>query len=99
MFKCAECGSMFEETVSKLFTDLETGYQMNVNLCPCCQSEDIENAFPCAECGEYFTEDELTEGLCAKCETEIQSDFKDFLKGLTTAKYNYLKESGYWEDI
>lgn len=74
MYKCVEC-----ETV---FADPETWEEdrgefwgvsccETVSGCPECRG-DYEEVFECRECGEWFFEDELTDGLCEECRENME---------------------------
>lgn len=69
MYKCVDCGTVFyhpttwEEDRGEFWgsrcSEIMSG-------CPYCKG-DYEEAFECDECGEWFFDDELDDGLCADC--------------------------------
>ena len=72
MYKCTECGAIFEYPASWEesrgecfgFPAYETMYG-----CPKCRG-DFEEAKECEECGEWHFRDELDDGLCKSCQEE-----------------------------
>ena len=75
MYKCVDCGHIFEEgDQAEWYEDrgeycgIPCGELMTG--CPKCHGY-YEEATECKECGEWFLEDELHDGLCESCqETE-----------------------------
>lgn len=67
MYKCLDCGEIFEEPASVRethgFTD---GFAETFYMCPHCNG-DYEEAKQCKECGDWHTEGELYDGWCEKC--------------------------------
>ena len=63
MFKCCECGHLFEEGEQARWTE-EHGEKWDG--CPLCRGG-YEEVHQCKECDEWHTEDELYEGWCEKC--------------------------------
>ena len=61
MYKCSNCGEIFEEPNTIKEDWGETFY-----VCPYCNG-DYEEVHQCKECGEWHTEDELYGGWCEKC--------------------------------
>ena len=61
MYKCSNCGEVFEEPNAIKEDWGETFY-----VCPYCD-DDYEEAHQCKECGEWHTENELYDGWCEKC--------------------------------
>ena len=61
MYKCSNCGEIFEEPNTIKEDWGETFY-----VCPYCNG-DYEEVHQCKECGEWHTEDELYDGWCEKC--------------------------------
>lgn len=70
MYYCENCETKFEEPskknityedyygVGNLFYDR---HQMDILVCPFCNSEDIQEMQKCDVCEEYFLEDDLTD--------------------------------------
>ena len=67
MYKCLDCGEVFEKPASVRethgFTD---GFAETFYMCPHCNG-DYEEAKQCDHCGEWNTEGELYDGWCEKC--------------------------------
>ena len=61
MYKCSNCGEIFEEPNAIKEDWGETFY-----VCPNCNG-DYEEAKQCKECDEWHTEDELYDGWCENC--------------------------------
>lgn len=57
VYICLHCGHHFEKIKVKSY-DSQTGFAEEV--CPDCDSEDIEEAGHCLKCGEYFPIDKET---------------------------------------
>ena len=75
MFKCTECGCVFEEGEEATWEESRGEFwgvscSETMSGCPECQG-DYEEAFECKGCGEYFFEDELDDGLCESCQDEL----------------------------
>ena len=69
MYRCCECGNLFEEGEQAVWEErhgLDTPPYEKFSGCPICKG-DYEEVHQCKECGEWYTEDELYEGLCEKC--------------------------------
>ena len=63
MYRCCECGNLFEEGEQARWTE-EHGEKWDG--CPLCRGG-YEEVHQCKECGEWHTEDELYDGWCEKC--------------------------------
>lgn len=67
MYKCLDCGEVFDEPASVRethgFTD---GFAETFYMCPHCNGN-YEEAKQCKECDEWHTENELYDGWCEKC--------------------------------
>lgn len=67
MYKCLDCGEVFDEPASVRethgFTD---GFAETFYVCPNCHG-DYEKAEQCDNCHEWHAENELYEGWCEKC--------------------------------
>ena len=69
MFKCCECGHLFEEGEQAVTYETHGFYQPpyeEIHSCPVCGG-DFEEVHQCKECGDWHTEDELYDGWCEKC--------------------------------
>ena len=66
-YQCHECDRSFEEP--DIITEthgLDTPPYEKIAVCPYCKGY-FEEMQECKICGEYFTEDELTSGVCDDC--------------------------------
>jgi hypothetical protein len=81
MYKCLECGAVFEEP--KFYKESRpygSGFAFEeLSGCPSC-GEGFENAYKCDSCGEYFTRDEMIDGVCKDCIEDVVSRNKNNLK-------------------
>ena len=71
MFKCCECGHLFEEGEQAIWYENQGECHGRIAMekfggCPICKG-DYEEVHQCKECGDWHTEDELYEGWCEKC--------------------------------
>lgn len=81
MYKCDECGEVFEEPVEQIE---DTGEIWNAS--PCCKS-DYERVNVC-ECGQTMG---IGEKFCEECQEEIQKKFNELLQSnFTEEEIEYL---------
>lgn len=78
MYRCIECGRIFEEGEEAVWYEDRGEYwgipcRERVTGCPSCRG-DYEEVFQCEECGEWFFEDELEDGLCEDCINEKEKN-------------------------
>ena len=67
MLVCTTCGAVREqEEVIKTDYNHEFHYDEIYYKCPCCGSDDFEEATKCKICGEYFYDEDNTE-VCEEC--------------------------------
>ena len=69
MYKCCECGHLFEEGEQAVTYETHGFYQPpyeEIHSCPVCGG-DFEEVHQCKECGDWHTDDELYDGWCEKC--------------------------------
>ena len=75
-YKCDHCVREFEEpdiiTETHGMTD---GSCEKIGVCPYCKGY-FEEMAQCRICGEYFTEDELSGGVCDECIYEHSTDIE-----------------------
>jgi DNA-directed RNA polymerase subunit RPC12/RpoP len=83
MYICVECGKIFEGVLA--WTEPH-GEQLCG--CPYCRGA-VEEAKECAICGEFYLEEDLTNGVCECCARE-EIDFSSAFRYLT--KTNRLRE-------
>ena len=63
MFKCCECGHLFEDGEQAVWTE---AHGEKWSGCPICNAG-YEEVHQCKECGDWHTENELYDGWCEKC--------------------------------
>ena len=69
MFKCCECGHLFEDGEQAVWEEKHgfiDGPFEKWSGCPLCKS-DYEEVHQCKECGDWHTENELYDGWCEMC--------------------------------
>jgi hypothetical protein len=71
MFKCCECGHLFEDGEQAIWYENQGECHGRIAMekfggCPMCKG-DYEKVHQCKECEDWHTEDELYEGWCEKC--------------------------------
>ena len=75
-YQCHECDRQFEEpdiiTETHGMTD---GSCEKIGVCPYCKGY-FEEMQECKICGEWYTEDELTSGVCDECIYEHSTDIE-----------------------
>ena len=77
MFKCNECGMVFNEPAT---CEEPHPYGMGsasetFACCPYCKGN-FEEAVKCEICGEWFTEDELFFGVCEDCKNNLVEEYR-----------------------
>ena len=104
MYICRDCGEIFSKP--ETYTENHPygmGYASETfGCCPCCGG-DYEEAVKCADCGEYFSDDELIDGMCEHCLKMAREEIaKVIAKSFPKDYINKLPESVFddiWEDI
>ena len=69
MYKCTECGYLFEEGEQAVWEErhgLDSPPYEKWSGCPVCKG-DYEEVHQCKKCGDWHSEDELYDGWCEKC--------------------------------
>lgn len=69
MYKCCECGNLFEEGEQAVWEEthgLDSPPYEKWSGCPICKG-DYEEVHQCKGCGDWHTDDELYDGWCEKC--------------------------------
>lgn len=69
MFKCFECGHLFERGEEKRYTEMHGESYL---ACPICGGS-YEEAEQCTRCGSHHHEDHLWNGLCIDCLGELMT--------------------------
>lgn len=81
-YVCMECGEVFDETDAEFDIEYDSGegsrggIVYSTMVCPCCRSEDIEEAKECPICGEHHGGDD---DICDNCAEEIRNAWDDLL--------------------
>lgn len=73
-YECHNCGRRFEKP--DIITEthgLDIGPYEKIGVCPYCKGF-FEEVFECKICGEWFTDSELTSGVCDDCVYEHDTD-------------------------
>jgi DNA-directed RNA polymerase subunit RPC12/RpoP len=73
-YECHNCGRRFEEP--DIITEthgLDTPPYEKVAVCPYCHGY-FEEMYQCEICGEWFTDAELTSGVCDECIYQYDTD-------------------------
>lgn len=80
-YKCNECGHIFED--GEFYVQSEymgecwgTPAYDTFRYCPSCGGDEWEEAGHCAKCHGIFLDDEMTEGLCEECLSDIAVSYK-----------------------
>ena len=69
MYKCCECGNLFEEGEQAVWEErhgLDTPPYEKWSGCPICKG-DYEEVHQCEKCGDWHFDEDLTEGICDDC--------------------------------
>lgn len=73
-YECHNCGKRFEEPhIIEERHGLDTPPYEKIAVCPYCKGY-FEEMQECKICGEYFTDDELSGGVCDECLYEHSTD-------------------------
>ena len=76
MYECETCGNLFDESEMGSFWDQDRGF---VNCCANCGSEEFHLTDRCNGCGEWRDVEDMTEGFCNDCKTEILKRLTNFI--------------------
>ena len=84
MFKCAECGHIFEQGEEKTWTE---SYGEELCGCPICEGgfKEIE---PCILCGSY--NHDFDSNYCDKCKDDVRNRMKKILNNEFTSEERIL---------
>ena len=90
MFKCFECGHLFELGEEKCYTEMHGESYL---ACPICGGS-YEETMTCNYCGGHYHENELYNGLCAECVAkEMTADnMKQYLADSSLEEDFYIEE-------
>lgn len=91
MYKCEECGHVFEEGEQSTWIE---PHGERLSGCPICNGAYEEVHF-CSICGEIKCS--MSEDVCEDCQIRLQKEFKSFLDSYTKAEAEYILENiGEW---
>ena len=78
MFKCFECGHLFEHGEERKVVETHGEEYLACPVCGCSYEETIQ----CKRCGAHHFEDDLYNGLCAECIGSFMTkdNMRDYLK-------------------
>lgn len=89
MYKCCECGHLFEEGEQKKISETSEYFgtieQTTYKVCPICEGE-YEVAKPCKICGCYENMLDNDEDFCEDCKTRVLKEFKRLMDANFTAE-------------
>ena len=94
-YKC-EHGHLFFENEMVQVRVMEGEYLRERYVCPDCGTEDFEEARPCSECGDYFTETELEDNLCEKCRDAVNDEVRAFSRTFKGDRREYARHN--WDE-
>ena len=80
MYRCEECGHLFEEGKQAKWTEMHGftyGNGEEWQGCPLCKG-DYEEIKPCKICGSY--EHDYDEDYCNNCKKEVQKRFSNLIE-------------------
>ena len=78
MYKCLDCGHIFEDGEQGTYIEtygLDNPPYKEISCCPLCKG-DYEEAKNCEICGEIYLEEELEGGVCDNCIQEYSRNLK-----------------------
>ena len=93
MYRCLECGHLFEEGEQAEWTEMHGfnyGNGERFSGCPICKG-DYEEIKPCKICGGY--DNETNDGFCEECQKDIMKRFNQLIKdNFSEEEIEFLKE-------
>ena len=93
MFLCVECGRLLED--DEYVHSIEP-HGEEFDVCPYCYGA-LEEAHKCPICGEYFKEEDLTNGICDDCANK-DFEYETALKYIIEKKaLRYFFLEWYWQ--
>ena len=81
MYKCRNCGHIFDEGEQKTRYDRHNDYYTEpISICPVCNSEDFEVCVYCRSCGAEHFKDELSQqAVCRECIEAYRADSNNIM--------------------
>ncbi len=93
MFKCNDCGCIFEEPEqTREYHGLDYGYE-NQNSCPNCGSTDYEDSVSCDICGDYAWGSCYCDNCKGNAKDMLKIDFGHFAGARMTDLIDLFNES------
>lgn len=81
MLRCENCGAIFDLTEMRVKYSREYG---EIESCPCCNSEEIEEVIRCNYCGDWSPNEVLDEGFCPDCAGRTLRTFRELINNTFT---------------
>ena len=94
MYKCNECGAVFDflKVNKEVHNELEDGSFELFSCCPECGGDDVYTVHEC-QCGEYIPN---CEKLCGNCQDKAMKQFEYFIRNeFTEVEREYIYDN--WE--
>lgn len=94
MFICTDCGCVFDEPATYGESHpYGEGYAVEtLACCPNC-GEGFEEAVQCKYCGEYFSKDDLNNGICDECLDDLHNLVADAITNIISEDlYEYIPD-------
>lgn len=89
MYKCDDCGAVFEEP----YEYREPDVNFFADWCPYCQSDAIFEVKECALCGELTAVFDMTiDGFCPECVEKAAHKYDEFLKSCEPEELRIFQE-------
>lgn len=84
MYRCFECGHIFDDGEQRIT-------EKNENVCPICDSQNIEKVSPCRICSSYAVD--KGERYCGRCKRYVNARFGVIMRDrFTEEERNLLNE-------
>ena len=86
MFKCVNCGHIFEEGEQAVKSDrhgFRYGPAEEYSACPLCGCTDLDRTVRCRKCGGEYLEEEMHGSICDECVTDA-INYDSFLEFATS---------------
>lgn len=93
MYKCVECGNLFEEGEEAFWEESRGEFwgrpcSETLSGCPVCKGSYLETV-ACKICGSHHLEDELVDGVCEECISEYKTSFSKCYSLIKDEKQNF----------
>lgn len=77
MFKCSDCGRVFEYTSYRSDHVQENIYEA-VDCCPHCRSDNYNEVVQCECCRDDFVDDSKMLPICDHCMEQLEKEIREF---------------------